>query len=112
VTKRAGEASLFVNGPEAFNEFPISGASFDVKFTLVEVFELRVLFHGLDETNTAPEENSHDFERGLLTIDSHHKEGMLAEFVIDSLKETVQEVVGLVQDNTLTLILLVVYKIE
>jgi hypothetical protein len=37
---------------------------------------------------------------------------VLAQLVIHALQETVQEVVGNVQDDTLTVYLLVVYKVE
>jgi len=81
---------VFVDCPEAFNEFSIGGGSFDVKLALFEEFVLRVLFHGLNDAGASPEEDSHDFEGWLITIDSENTERVLAHFIIHALQEPVQ----------------------
>ena len=91
---------------------PIDCGILDVELVLEEVFELGVLLHGLDHVGASPEEDTHDIKRRLVAVDAEDAEGVLAQLVIHALQETVQEVVGNVQDDTLTVDLLVVYKVE
>jgi len=91
---------------------PVDWGILDVELVLEEIFELGVLLHGLDHVGASPEEDAHDVERGLIPVDAEDAEGVLAQLVIHALQETVQEVVGNVQDDALTVDLLVVDKVE
>jgi hypothetical protein len=112
LTGGVGQVFLLFDGPEVLDELPIDCGILDVEFVLEEVFELGVLLHGLDHVGASPEEDTHDVKRGLIAVDAEDAEGVLAQLVIHALQETVQEVVGNVQDDTLTIDLLVFDEVE
>ena len=108
----ARKAFPLFHGPESLDELPIDCGALNVELALREVLELGVLLHGLDHISASPEEYTHDVERGLLAVNSENAEGVLAQLVIHALEETIEEVVGHMQDDTLTLVLLIVDEIE
>lgn len=78
----------------------------NAEFSLVVVFELRVVNHLLRDTLASEKEDSFDVEIGFLTSDGKRCEDVLSE-VVHSLEETVHQVGGLVENNTFTFVLVV-----
>lgn len=107
-----GQVFPLFDGPEVLDELPVDCGILDVELGLEEIFELGVLLHGLDHVGASPEEDAHNVEGGLVAVDAEDAEGVLAQLVIHALQETVQEVVGHMEDDTLTFDLLVFDKVE
>jgi hypothetical protein len=74
VSERVRKVFFFLDCPEAFNELSVSGRALDVKFTLRKEFVLGMLFHRLNNIGASPEKDSHNLERGLVTIDTKNTE--------------------------------------
>ena len=110
--KRVRHGLFLFDLPEPFDYFAVGDASRNVKLPSIPELELRVLLHGLDDVGAAPEHDSHDLEGGLVAVDAQNAKGVLAQFVVDALDETVQVVVRLVRQLVFSLALLVVHKVK
>ena len=71
-----------------------------------------MLPHRLDDIGASPEEHTHNVKRGLVAVNAEDAERVLAQLVIYALDEAVEEVVGHMEDDTLTLAFLVVDEVE
>jgi hypothetical protein len=98
-------------GAEEFLDKSLVSLVVDIEFFLVVVFKLRVINHLLRNTLSSEEPDGLDVKVGNLTNDGHHSESVSSEW-INSLEETVHKVAGLIKDNTLTFVLIVLGVVE
>lgn len=98
-------------GAEELLDELLVGFVVEGEFSLVIVLELRVIDHLLRNALASEEPDGLDVKVGDLSNDGHHGEGVASERV-DSLEETVHEVAGLIEDNTLTFVLVVLGVVE
>lgn len=106
------ERLCLLDGPKAFDEFAVGSGALDIKLALFIVFILGMVYHRLNDACAAPKEDAHDLKAGLFPVDSQDAKGVSAHLVVHSLNEAVEEVVGLVQHDTLSIVLLVVHEVE
>lgn len=99
-----GNAAL-LSTPELSDEGDV-GFVIQIELAVLVVFELRMVDGLLGDSGTTEEPDALDFKRWLLTSDAHSCESMLSEGV-EALKETLEEVLGLVHNLTLALVLFV-----
>jgi hypothetical protein len=102
----------FLDCPESFHDLAIGRGSLDIELPLFIVLVLRVLLHGLDDAGPAPEEDAHDLEEGLGSVDSKDTKGVPTHLVVHALDKAVEKVVRLVKHNSLAIVFLVVDKVE
>lgn len=77
-----------------------------IELAILVVLELRMVDSLLGDSSTTEKPNALNFKGWLLTGDAHSCESMLSELV-EALKETLEEILGLVHNLTLALVLLV-----
>jgi len=95
-----------LGSPESSDECNVFGIV-EVHPALLVVLELGVVNGFLGNCGASEQPHTFDFEAGLLTQDDVSGEGVLSELV-ESLQETLAEVLSLVKDLTLSLVLVVV----
>lgn len=70
MSKRVGNSLILFDFPEAFNKFAVGSTARDVKLALFPILELRMLIHGFNDASASHEEDTHDLERGLVSINT------------------------------------------
>jgi hypothetical protein len=83
----------------------------DIEFSLCVVFELWVVEHLLGNALASEKPDSFNLKVGFFSQNSHHCECVGSE-VVDSLEESVHEVLCLVENNTFTFVLFVVNEVD